>query len=90
MDFSPLLLCAAALILMSHIIGSREIVSEITTSVINLECTRVGGGTVCFSVDINSGVTPLSFMLLGASGACLHNSRSVLLFGQPGKHYFWQ
>lgn len=81
MDFSLLQLCAGALVLMSHIIGSREIVSEITTSVVNLKCTRVGSDTVWFSIDINSGITLLSFMLLGTSGARLHNSGTVLLFG---------
>lgn len=44
-----------------------------------------------FSIHINSGVILIiSFMLLGASGARLQNSRSVLSFGHPGKHYFWQ
>lgn len=79
---------------MSQIIGNGEIVSEITISAVNLECTRVGGGALFlgfFSIYINSGVILIiSFMLLGASGARLQNSRSVLSFGHPGKHYFWQ
>lgn len=79
---------------MSQIIGNREIVSEMTISAVNLECTRVGGdaflvGLFFFPIYINSGVILIiSFVLLGASGARLQNSRSVLSFGQPGKRYF--
>lgn len=84
--------CDGALFLMPQIISIREIVSEITISAVNPECTgvgvpRFGGGGV--SIFINSGVILIiSFMLLGASGARHQNSRSALSLGQPGKLSF--
>lgn len=69
------MVCDGALLLMSQIIGNREIVSEMTISVVNLECTGVGAGVFYFSIYINSGVILIIlFVLLGDSGASLQTS----------------